>query len=133
MIYREQTPADVPMAFLIRAAARENPMPLISGLKFLGITVEGEARKLATTHKGFVCEDDGLVIGFVIADGSTGELWVLSVWPEYEGKGIGRQAHDSRAGLALQQRVGKTLAHHRGKTVPSADPLPKAWLEDHWD
>ena len=91
MIYREQTPADVPMAFLIRAAARENPMPLISGLKFLGITVEGETRKLATTHKGFVCEDNGLVIGFVIADGSTGELWVLSVWPEYEGKGIGRQ------------------------------------------
>ncbi len=72
MIYREQTPADVPMAFLIRAAARENPMPLISGLKFLGITVEGEARKLATTHKGFVCEDDGLVVGFVIADGGTG-------------------------------------------------------------
>ena len=78
------------MAFLVRAAAKENPMPLISGLKFLGITVEGEAKKLTTTHKGFVCEDEGVVIGFVIADGSTGELWVLSVWPEYEGKGIGR-------------------------------------------
>ena len=66
-------------------------MPLISGLKFLGITVAGEAQKLQTTHRGFVCEDEGVIIGFVVGDGSTGELWVLSLWPEYEGKGIGRQ------------------------------------------
>jgi ribosomal protein S18 acetylase RimI-like enzyme len=91
MIFREMTPADVPMTFLVRAAAKENPMPLVTGLKHLGITVESVKGHLATTHKGFVCEVDGLVIGFTIADNRTGELWVLSVWPEYEGKGIGRQ------------------------------------------
>ena len=91
MIFREMTASDVPAAFLVRAAAKENPMPLISGLKFLKITVAGEAQKLKTTHKGFVCEDDDVIIGFVIADGSSGELWVLSVWPEYEGKDVGRQ------------------------------------------
>jgi len=91
MNFRELTVADVPAMFLIRAAAKENPMPLISGLKFLGITVAGESQKLQTTHQGFVCEDDGVIIGFVIGDGSTGELWVLSVWPEYEGQGVGRK------------------------------------------
>ena len=91
MNFRELTVADVPAMFLIRAAAKENPMPLISGLKFLRITVAGEAEKLKTTHKGFICEDDGVPIGFVIGDGSTGELWVLSVWPEYEGQGVGRK------------------------------------------
>ena len=91
MNFREMTVADLPAVFLVRAAAKENPMPLISGLKFLGITVAGEAQKLQTTHRGFVCEDEGVIIGFVVGDGSTGELWVLSLWPEYEGKGIGRQ------------------------------------------
>jgi GNAT superfamily N-acetyltransferase len=91
MKFRDMMVADVPAVFLVRAAAKENPMPLISGLKHLGITVAGEAQKLQTTHHGFVCEDDGVIIGFVIGNGSSGELWVLSVWPEYEGQGIGRQ------------------------------------------
>lgn len=91
MIFREMTSADVPMTFLVRAAAKENPMPLDSGLKALGITLESVRGHLATTHQGFVCEIEGLVIGFTIADNRTGELWVLSVWPEYEGKGIGRE------------------------------------------
>ena len=90
MHFREITPADVPATFLVRAAAKENPMPL-SGLASLGITVESVNRHLATTHKGFVCEIDGLVVGFVVADSRSGELWVLAVWPEHEGKGIGRR------------------------------------------
>ncbi len=148
MIFREMTPADVPQMFLVRAAAKENPMPLISGLKFLGITVAGESQKLRTTHKGFVCEDDGVIIGFVVGDGSTGELWVLSVWPEYEGKGTGRQlmrlaqdwlfskswdklwlstgAKPSRA-LALYQKLGwkitETLPHGGSYRMELAKPL----------
>ncbi len=91
MTYREMTAADVPSAFLVRAAAKENPMPLITGLKQLGVSVEGEMKKLRTTHKGWVCEDDGVIVGFVAGDRTTGEVWVISVWPEYEGKGIGRK------------------------------------------
>lgn len=33
----------------------------------------------------------GVAAGFVIADGSTGELWVLAVLPEFEGQGIGSE------------------------------------------
>ena len=85
------TVADVPSTFLVRAAAQENEMPLISGLKHLGITVASVVERMRNNHQGYVCEDGGVVVGFAIADANTGELWVLSVWPEYEGKGIGRK------------------------------------------
>ena len=90
MHFREMTAADVPSTFLIRTAAKENPLTL-TGMKSLGITVESVRGHIATTHKGYICEIDGVVVGFVIADNRSGELWVLAVWPEHEGKGIGRQ------------------------------------------
>ena len=90
MTFREMTVADLPAVFLVRAAAKENTMPL-SALKQQGITVASCTRQLASTHKGFVCEDGGLVIGFTMGDRSSGEVWVLSVWPEHEGQGIGRR------------------------------------------
>jgi len=36
-----------------------------------------------------VCEAGDKVVGFSMADRSTGELWVIAVLPEFEGRGIG--------------------------------------------
>jgi GNAT superfamily N-acetyltransferase len=37
-----------------------------------------------------VCEQDGQIVGFSMADGSNGEFWVVAVLPDHEGRGIGR-------------------------------------------
>jgi len=55
-----------------------------------GITPESVREMLQTTHKGWLCEADSQVTGFAIGNRLTGEMWVIAVLKEYEGRGIGR-------------------------------------------
>jgi ribosomal protein S18 acetylase RimI-like enzyme len=88
--YREITAADVPELFYVRTRTRENAYTH-EQLQHVGITAESVADKLATSFKGWLGTDGDHVVGFCIADRSTGELWVIAVLPQYEGKGIGNQ------------------------------------------
>jgi len=83
-------PRDLPAIFDVRASTRENAFSR-EALRDLGITEESTAELLRTTHRGWLCEDDGKITGFTIGDGKTGEIWVIAVLPEYEGRGIGSQ------------------------------------------
>jgi GNAT superfamily N-acetyltransferase len=74
----------------VRGATRENPFSR-EALQQIGVTEESIAEWLGTTHRGWLCEDDGRIVGFAIGDGSTGELWVIAVLPGSEGLGIGSQ------------------------------------------
>src|SRR5690242_7310321 len=49
------------------------------------------ARHLETTHKGWVAEHEGQIVAFGMSDRSNGEVWVVAVLPDYEGRGIGRR------------------------------------------
>jgi len=86
--FREITAADAAALFDVRTRTRENSYTL-EELEKLGITVEGVVDKLANSHKGWLCTDAERVVGFCMADCSTGEMWVIAVLPEYEGQGIG--------------------------------------------
>lgn len=88
MKYREITAADVPALFYVRTRTRENTYTL-EELQALGITADSVTEKLASSFKGWLCVDADQVVAFCMADRSTGELWVIAVLPEYEGKGIG--------------------------------------------
>lgn len=90
MIFRQMTPADIPASFLIRTAAKENPFPM-EALTASGITPASVTQMLATTHRGWVCEVAGNVVGFAIGNRRNGEFWVIAVLQEHEGKGIGRR------------------------------------------
>lgn len=90
MHFREMTPADLPDTFRIRTAAKENPFPM-EALIASGITEASVTQMLATTHRGWVCEVDGNIVGFAIGNRSDGEFWVIAVLQEHEGKGIGRR------------------------------------------
>jgi GNAT superfamily N-acetyltransferase len=79
---------DVDALFEVRTRTRENTYTL-EQLHRLGITPESVRAKLATTLNGWLCADGERVVAFAMADRSTGELWVIAVLPEYEGKGIG--------------------------------------------
>lgn len=78
----------MPGLFQVRTHTRENSYTL-EQLHRLGITPESVVQKLATTFKGWLCTVDDLVVAFCIADRSAGELWVIAVLPQYEGRGIG--------------------------------------------
>ncbi|MEO0796470.1 MAG: GNAT family N-acetyltransferase [Verrucomicrobiota bacterium] len=58
-------------------------------LESMGITRASVSEMLTDTHKGWLCETDGQVVGFAIGNRSTGEMWVIAVLEEYEGRGIG--------------------------------------------
>jgi GNAT superfamily N-acetyltransferase len=56
----------------------------------LGITPASVANWLAGSTKGWLSESkDGNVVGFCMAESSTGELLVIALLPEFEGRGIG--------------------------------------------
>ncbi|HEV2294129.1 MAG TPA: GNAT family N-acetyltransferase [Tepidisphaeraceae bacterium] len=82
--------ADVGRCFWVRTHTREQCSTL-EGLTQAGISEDAVTRLLTSSHKGWVCEQDGQIVGFSMADGSNGEFWVVAVLPEYEGRGIGRQ------------------------------------------
>jgi GNAT superfamily N-acetyltransferase len=88
MIFREIEPRDISAIFDVRTATRENTFSR-NDLYSLGITEESVKKMLSLTHCGWLCEEADKIIGFSIADGSSGELWVIAVLPDFEGQGIG--------------------------------------------
>ncbi len=81
---------DVPALFPLRAATRENALS-IEQLDRMGINGESVVRMLESTHRGWLCEADGRIVGFAMGNRENGEMWVIAVLPEYEGQGIGVQ------------------------------------------
>lgn len=90
MIFRQIVDADIPSLFAVRSTTRENTLSR-EDLATLGITEASVCLMMASTHRGWLCEADGRVVGFSIGNCETGELWVVAVLPEYEGRGIGRK------------------------------------------
>ena len=90
MRFREIAEGDVPELFAVRTATRENTLSL-EDLAALGITGTSVREMIRTTHKGWLCEACGRVVGFAMGNGATGEMWVIAVLPEFEGRGIGRR------------------------------------------
>lgn len=88
MIFREIEPKDIPEIFKVRVATDENCFTQ-EELEKRGISYHSVKLKLQTTYKGWLCEINKKVVGFVIADKETGEIWVIAVLPEYINKGIG--------------------------------------------
>ena len=86
--FRAITLTDIPALFYVRTRTRENRYTL-EELERLGITEDSVAEKLTTSYKGWLCSQDGAVVGFCMADRAAGELWVIAVLPEFEGNGIG--------------------------------------------
>ncbi len=91
MSIRPITVADIPALFRVRPRTRENALTL-DELRSLGITPESVARWLECSTRGWLWEaPNGEVAGFCMANRSQGELSVIALLPEYEGRGIGGQ------------------------------------------
>ena len=89
MNIREIAQPDIPALFLVRPRTRENALT-VDELRAMGITPDSVAAGLGGATKGWLSEVvTGDAVGFCMADRSTGELLVIALLPEYEGRGIG--------------------------------------------
>lgn len=88
MIFREASVEDIPQIQLVRHSVRENT------LSDPGLVTDQHCETFLTRRgKGWVCETEGNIIGFAIADLQERNIWALFIRPEFEGQGIGLRLH----------------------------------------
>jgi len=88
MTFREATLQDIPQIQIVRHAVKENVLS-DPGL----VTDQDCANYLVNRGKGWVCELEGKIVGFAIADLADDNIWALFVDPLYEGNGVGKKLH----------------------------------------
>ena len=88
MKFREITFNDIPTIFDVRVATNENNFTY-EELEARGITYHLLEDKLLSSCKGWLCEVNSEIIGFVIADKKTANIWALAVLPAHNNKLIG--------------------------------------------
>lgn len=88
MHYREATTDDIPALHQVRVSVKENALsnPDL-------ISADDYHEFLIRRGKGWVCENNGEIVGFAIADLLESNVWALFLHPHHEGKGIGRRLH----------------------------------------
>lgn len=88
MQFREATVNDIKPIQDVRHSVRENVLSDPS------LVTDDDCRDYLTRRgKGWVCEADGIIAGFAIADLQDHNIWALFLRPEFEGKGIGKILH----------------------------------------
>lgn len=86
MKFREAVVADIPQIQVVRHSVKENV------LSNPALVTDADCEDYLTRRgKGWVCEIDGTVVGFAIADLVGHNIWALFLLPAFEGRGIGRQ------------------------------------------
>ena len=89
--FREMQVQDLPAVFELRISTRENAVTLEELEEDYGITPASLAEAMAQDVKGWLCEEQSLVVGFAMGDRSNGEVQVVAVRPGFEGRGIGKR------------------------------------------
>jgi len=89
MIFREATIADITQMQIVRHSVKENVLsnPAL-------VTDEDCKDYITRKGKGWVCQEENIVVGFAIADVIDKNIWALFVHPRFERKGIGKTLHD---------------------------------------
>lgn len=88
--YRPAVSADAAECVTLRGKTRENAISA-TALASLGITAESWAKSVEIGQlPGYVCTDDDVIVGYCFGDKETGEIVVLAVLPQYEGRGVGK-------------------------------------------
>lgn len=88
-LFREAVPADIPQIQVIRHSVKENT------LSDPALVSDGDCEEFLTKRgKGWVCEVNGKIVGFAIADLKEHNIWALFLHPDFEKQGIGRALHD---------------------------------------
>jgi ribosomal protein S18 acetylase RimI-like enzyme len=88
--YRQMQISDLPAALAVRLSTVENAITMEELASDYGITPQSVSVAMKSHVKGWLCEASGRIVGFAMGDRSNGEVQVVAVLPEYEGRGIGK-------------------------------------------
>jgi ribosomal protein S18 acetylase RimI-like enzyme len=120
LTFRKTEARDIPSLLRVRSLTRQNAVSEAQ-LREWGITPESIAEGFASgVFYGRVCEAEGSVVGFCTGNLNSGEIIVLAVLPEFEGKKIG---------LTLLNGVEEELNARKVKSIwlaCSADPQARS-------
>jgi GNAT superfamily N-acetyltransferase len=87
---RQTRAGDIEDMFAVRSRTRQNPISK-ERLASYGVTSESSAASMASGKvKGWACFHESVLVAFCNGDGTTGEVVVLAVLPQYEALGIGK-------------------------------------------
>ncbi len=88
MIFREAVLEDIPAIQVVRNSVKENMLsdPAL-------VSDKDCEEYMFVRGKGWVCEMDGKILGFAIADLKDDNIWALFIHPDHEKKGIGKKLH----------------------------------------
>jgi GNAT superfamily N-acetyltransferase len=90
LTYRSAAPEDIAACIDLRGRTRENAIS-VERLKTLGVTHESWSGGVADgSLPGYLCVAEGQIVGYCFGHANTGEVAVLALLPEWEGKGIGK-------------------------------------------
>ena len=99
MIFREANTDDIKQIQVVRNAVKENM------LSNPGLVTDRDCVEYLTLRgKGWVCEADGTIVGFAIADLIDNNIWALFIHPDYEAKGVGKKLHDLMLNWYFEQK-----------------------------
>ncbi|MEJ7822257.1 MAG: GNAT family N-acetyltransferase [Chitinophagaceae bacterium] len=86
MIFREAQVSDIQQIQIVRHSVKENI------LSNPALVTDKDCEEFITVRgKGWVCEINGNVVGFSIADIKENNVWALFVHAAHEAKGIGKR------------------------------------------
>jgi ribosomal protein S18 acetylase RimI-like enzyme len=89
--FRSAIPEDAEQCIVMRGKTRENSYS-IEALAAIGITLDNWRSGIENgSSPGYVCLHGDLIIGMSFYDNETGEILVVAVLPDFEGKGIGNK------------------------------------------
>jgi GNAT superfamily N-acetyltransferase len=101
MKLRLATDDDIAQIQRIRASVRENRLSDPARVQ------DHHVRTMLRSGRGWVCEGDGCLTGFAIADLERESMWALFVDPDFERRGIGRQLHDAAVAWLFASGVAR--------------------------
>jgi GNAT superfamily N-acetyltransferase len=88
--YRPAAAQDITACIDLRGKTRENAVS-VEGLRRRGVTHESWSRDVAQgLLPGYICLDGERMVGYCFGNRATGEIVVLALLPDWEGKGIGK-------------------------------------------
>ncbi len=120
LIYRPACPADAEACVALRGRTRQNAVSR-ERLAELGITPASWADDTRSGRlPGHVCLDGEQLVGYCFGDTASGEIVVLALLPEHEGRGIGRQL------LGLMVQTLREAGHQRLFLGCARDPATRS-------
>jgi ribosomal protein S18 acetylase RimI-like enzyme len=120
LAFRETRMSDIDALFDVRARTRHNPLSR-EDLAQLGVTPASTAVAFSSGGVvGFVCTYNNNVVGFCSGDLGSGEILVLAVLPDYEGRGVGKRLLSSVVARLHQTGVRRVWL------AAAADPAVRA-------